>query len=165
MIRQAPDFAAAHNNRALARTDGHGLEELLRALGQSFADHARYASLLLQRPADPATARQMTAVIDQLTARAAASGTVNPGITISPASLSPDDVNLTYNSTIWASGGTGAVTLAVSNVANAIPGLNLPTNGSILDITGIPTATGRFGATMHVELVNDGPVTLIVDSK
>jgi len=30
---------------------------------------------------------------------------------------------------------------------------------------GIRTATGRFGAMMQVELVNDGPVTLIVDSK
>jgi D-tyrosyl-tRNA(Tyr) deacylase len=30
---------------------------------------------------------------------------------------------------------------------------------------GLPTATGRFGAMMQVELVNDGPVTLIVDSK
>jgi D-tyrosyl-tRNA(Tyr) deacylase len=30
---------------------------------------------------------------------------------------------------------------------------------------GIPTETGRFGAMMQVELVNDGPVTLIVDSK
>jgi D-tyrosyl-tRNA(Tyr) deacylase len=30
---------------------------------------------------------------------------------------------------------------------------------------GIPTATGQFGAMMQVELVNDGPVTLIVDSK
>jgi D-aminoacyl-tRNA deacylase len=30
---------------------------------------------------------------------------------------------------------------------------------------GIPTATGCFGAMMQVELVNDGPVTLIVDSK
>jgi D-aminoacyl-tRNA deacylase len=30
---------------------------------------------------------------------------------------------------------------------------------------GIPTATGRFGAMMQVELVNDGPVTLMVDSK
>jgi D-tyrosyl-tRNA(Tyr) deacylase len=28
---------------------------------------------------------------------------------------------------------------------------------------GVPTATGRFGAMMQVELVNDGPVTLIVD--
>jgi D-tyrosyl-tRNA(Tyr) deacylase len=30
---------------------------------------------------------------------------------------------------------------------------------------GIPTATGRFGAMMQVELVNDGPVTLILDSQ
>jgi len=30
---------------------------------------------------------------------------------------------------------------------------------------GVPTATGRFGAMMQVELINDGPVTLIVESK
>lgn len=30
---------------------------------------------------------------------------------------------------------------------------------------GIATATGRFRAMMQVELVNDGPVTIIVDSK
>ena len=30
---------------------------------------------------------------------------------------------------------------------------------------GIPTATGRFGAMMQVSLINDGPVTLILDSK
>jgi D-tyrosyl-tRNA(Tyr) deacylase len=30
---------------------------------------------------------------------------------------------------------------------------------------GIRTATGRFGAMMQVELINDGPVTLIVESK
>jgi D-tyrosyl-tRNA(Tyr) deacylase len=30
---------------------------------------------------------------------------------------------------------------------------------------GVPTATGRFGAMMQVELVNEGPVTLVVDSK
>jgi D-tyrosyl-tRNA(Tyr) deacylase len=29
---------------------------------------------------------------------------------------------------------------------------------------GVPTATGRFGADMQVELVNDGPVTLIVET-
>ena len=29
---------------------------------------------------------------------------------------------------------------------------------------GVPTATGRFGAMMRVELVNDGPVTLILDT-
>jgi D-aminoacyl-tRNA deacylase len=30
---------------------------------------------------------------------------------------------------------------------------------------GLPVATGRFGAMMQVELVNDGPVTLIIDGK
>jgi len=30
---------------------------------------------------------------------------------------------------------------------------------------GVPVAAGQFGADMKVELVNDGPVTLIVDSK
>jgi D-aminoacyl-tRNA deacylase len=30
---------------------------------------------------------------------------------------------------------------------------------------GVPVATGRFGADMQVELVNDGPVTVIVDSR
>jgi D-tyrosyl-tRNA(Tyr) deacylase len=29
---------------------------------------------------------------------------------------------------------------------------------------GVPVATGRFGAMMQVELVNDGPVTLILES-
>ena len=28
---------------------------------------------------------------------------------------------------------------------------------------GVEVATGRFGAMMEVELVNDGPVTLVVD--
>ena len=32
-----------------------------------------------------------------------------------------------------------------------------------LDELGVPTATGVFGADMQVELVNDGPVTLLVE--
>ena len=31
--------------------------------------------------------------------------------------------------------------------------------------TGLPVATGRFRADMQVELVNDGPVTLLLDTK
>jgi D-tyrosyl-tRNA(Tyr) deacylase len=31
--------------------------------------------------------------------------------------------------------------------------------------TGMPVETGRFRAMMEVELVNDGPVTLLIDSK
>jgi D-tyrosyl-tRNA(Tyr) deacylase len=30
---------------------------------------------------------------------------------------------------------------------------------------GLPVETGRFGAMMQVELINDGPVTLILDTK
>jgi D-tyrosyl-tRNA(Tyr) deacylase len=29
----------------------------------------------------------------------------------------------------------------------------------------LPVATGEFQAMMHVELVNDGPVTILIDSK
>jgi D-tyrosyl-tRNA(Tyr) deacylase len=32
-------------------------------------------------------------------------------------------------------------------------------------VQGIPVATGRFRAMMQVELVNDGPVTLLLDSR
>ncbi|HEX7041053.1 MAG TPA: D-aminoacyl-tRNA deacylase [Trueperaceae bacterium] len=34
-----------------------------------------------------------------------------------------------------------------------------------LEAAGLPVATGRFGAEMEVELVNDGPVTLWLDSE
>ncbi len=80
LLRLALEDVLLSTDRALARTDGHGLEELLRALGQSFAEHARYANLLLQRRTDTA-ARRMQAAIELLTARATAAGTVNPGIT------------------------------------------------------------------------------------
>jgi len=36
---------------------------------------------------------------------------------------------------------------------------------SELSYLGVPTRTGRFGAHMAVELVNDGPVTLILEDK
>jgi AcrR family transcriptional regulator len=81
LLQLALEEILSATERALARTEGHGLDELMRALGQSFADHARYASLLLQRPTDTATTRRMRAAIDELTARAAAAGTVNPDIT------------------------------------------------------------------------------------
>ncbi len=34
-----------------------------------------------------------------------------------------------------------------------------------VDDLGLTVATGKFGANMQVELVNDGPVTLLLDSK
>jgi D-aminoacyl-tRNA deacylase len=34
-----------------------------------------------------------------------------------------------------------------------------------LKALGVPIAAGRFGADMQVESINDGPVTLVIDSK
>jgi D-tyrosyl-tRNA(Tyr) deacylase len=35
----------------------------------------------------------------------------------------------------------------------------------LLEASGLPVASGRFQAHMQVELVNDGPVTVLVDSR
>jgi AcrR family transcriptional regulator len=85
LLRVAMEELLAATDQALARTDGHGLQELLTFLGQSFADHARYASLLLDRPSDPAASRRIRAATEELTTRAAAAGTISQHIT-------PDDV-------------------------------------------------------------------------
>jgi D-aminoacyl-tRNA deacylase len=34
-----------------------------------------------------------------------------------------------------------------------------------LEGIGVPTAAGEFGAMMNVELINDGPVTILIDSE
>jgi AcrR family transcriptional regulator len=81
LLRLALEELMAAVDRSLARTDGRGLEELLRAFGQSFADHARYANLFLERPANDAATRRVRAAIGELTARAAAAGTVSPDVT------------------------------------------------------------------------------------
>jgi AcrR family transcriptional regulator len=81
LVRLAMEEVTVAAERALGHTGGHGLEELLRALGQSFAGHARYADLLLARPADPAASRRIRTAISELTARAVAAGTVRPGVT------------------------------------------------------------------------------------
>ncbi|MDR2983327.1 MAG: TetR/AcrR family transcriptional regulator [Nocardiopsaceae bacterium] len=81
LLRLALEDLITAADDALARRDGHGLEALLRAFGQSFADHARYADLLLERRADASVARQIREATAELTARAVASGVVGPGIT------------------------------------------------------------------------------------
>src|SRR5689334_2007692 len=81
LVRLAMEEVTAAAERALARTDGHGLEEFLRAIGQSFADHARYANLLLERPVDPRATQRLRDAVGELTARAAAAGAVAPGVT------------------------------------------------------------------------------------
>jgi len=55
-----------------------------------------------------------------------------------------------------------------SFIEAAPPAVAIPLYAAFIDAVrarGVPAATGRFGAMMQVELVNEGPVTLIVDSK
>ncbi len=81
LLRVALAQLVAAAEGALARSDGHGLDELLGAVGRSFADHARYANLLLDRPTDPSASHRIRSAIDELTARAAAAGTVGADTT------------------------------------------------------------------------------------
>jgi AcrR family transcriptional regulator len=82
LLRLAQAEALAAAGQALVRPDGHGLEQFLRALGTMFAGHARYARLLLQRPADGDASRRVRAAVDELTARALAAGVLNPDVTV-----------------------------------------------------------------------------------
>ncbi|HEY1380889.1 MAG TPA: D-aminoacyl-tRNA deacylase [Gemmataceae bacterium] len=52
--------------------------------------------------------------------------------------------------------------VAAARPEQAIPLYEAFVNG--VRALGVPVETGRFGAMMDVELVNDGPVTLILDS-
>ena len=81
LLRLATQELVRDAEHALARTDGYGLHELLRAFGRSFAEHARYANLLLQRQPDAHAASKLRQAIAELTSRAVSAGTVNPGIT------------------------------------------------------------------------------------
>jgi AcrR family transcriptional regulator len=58
-----------------------GLEQYLRTCGQEFASHARYAELLLTRPADPAARARLREALDELTARARQAGAVHASVT------------------------------------------------------------------------------------
>ena len=78
-----------------------------------------------------------------------------PQPTITPSSLPEGDVNVSYDQTIGASGGSGTLTLAVSNIQNAIPGIDIPSSGTgSLSITGTPTATGTETFTVTVTDAN-----------
>jgi hypothetical protein len=69
---------------------------------------------------------------------------INSTVTISPASLPADTINVPYSQTLMASGGTGAKTFAVT--AGTLPtGLTLSTAGVL---SGTPSATGSFNFTV-----------------
>jgi hypothetical protein len=69
--------------------------------------------------------------------------TVAPPVNISPGSCPTFTEGSPASCTLNASGGVGAITLAVSNLQNPVAGLNVPSSGTgSLSIGGTPTATG-----------------------
>jgi AcrR family transcriptional regulator len=81
LLRLSMTEALTEARQALERPDGGGLEQFLRGLGRMFAGHARYAHLLLERSSDVAGSLEARAAVTELTARALAAGTLNPGVT------------------------------------------------------------------------------------
>ena len=82
LLRLSMCEALTAARQALAAPGGEGLERLLRGLGALFAAHARYAHLLLERSAESAAAVEIRAAVAELTARALAAGTLQPGVTV-----------------------------------------------------------------------------------
>jgi large repetitive protein len=75
--------------------------------------------------------------------------TVNPAVTLSTATLPAATANVFYDQTITASGGTGAITLTVSDLQNAIAGLTIAGTGTgSLAISGTPTVAGTEAFTL-----------------
>ncbi len=75
--------------------------------------------------------------------------TINSALMLTPAPLPDAIVDLPYNQTITATGGTGNSMLVVSNIVGAIPGLSIPASGTnVLAIAGTPTSAGTVTFTV-----------------
>ena len=82
LVRLSMAEALEEARQALACSGGDGLERFLRGLGALFTAHAKYAHLLLERSVDSADTREIRAAVQELTSRALATGTLNPGVTV-----------------------------------------------------------------------------------
>jgi hypothetical protein len=75
--------------------------------------------------------------------------------------LAQDTVGVPYDQTITANGGTGSVTLTVSNIQNAIAGLSIPGSGTgSLNLTGTPTSSGTETFTVTATDAAGGTTTI-----
>ncbi|OWK43063.1 Fibronectin type III domain protein [Fimbriiglobus ruber] len=73
---------------------------------------------------------------------------VNSGVALSPTTLPGDDVGLAYTQSITGTGGSGAITLAVSGVTNPT-GLTIAGSGTgTISLTGTPTGSGTVTFTV-----------------
>jgi AcrR family transcriptional regulator len=82
LVRLSMAEALAEARQALGCAGGDGLERFLRGLGALFAGHAKYAHLLLERSIDSGDSREIRSAVQELTGRALAAGTLNPGVTV-----------------------------------------------------------------------------------
>jgi hypothetical protein len=86
--------------------------------------------------------------------------TVNTPIVLSPPTLPGGAFGVPYNQAITASGGTGAITLAVNVIANPT-GLNISGIGTnTINVSGTPTSGGTVSFTVTpTDAVTTGPAT------
>ena len=74
--------------------------------------------------------------------------TVNAPVVLTPATLPAGEVGLAYSQSLTASGGSGAITLALSGVTNTT-GLTISGNGTgTISIAGTPTSAGTVSFTV-----------------
>ncbi len=68
---------------------------------------------------------------------------------LSPLALPVGTAQTTYTQVFNVTGGTGNVTLTVTNVSGSVPGLPLPGSGvNTLTLTGTPTGSGTVAFTI-----------------
>jgi len=143
------DTVGVAYNQTLAATGGTG------ALAWSISSGSLPAGLSIVAGTGAITGTPTTAGTSNFTAMATdtvgANGTkafsivINAAISITTSSLPADTVNIAYNQTLAATGGTGALTWSLN--AGSLPtGLTLTSGGSI---TGTPTAAGTSSFTVR----------------
>jgi AcrR family transcriptional regulator len=85
LLRLSVETLLGAAEAALIAPPEAGLERYLRACGEEFASHARYADLLLTRSADPAARARLREALEELTARARGAGAVASSVTAADA--------------------------------------------------------------------------------
>lgn len=82
LVRSIMSGLIAGAHRELDDPDGAGLERFLRLISESFAEHRRYAHLLVGRPASTCGADELRRVIAQLLDQAQAQGRIRGDVVL-----------------------------------------------------------------------------------
>lgn len=82
LVRSIMSGLVERARRALEHADGTGLERFLQVMGRSFAEHRRYAHLLVGRPASECGADQLRRLIAALLEKAQAQGRIRDDVVL-----------------------------------------------------------------------------------